>query len=184
MKRDLEASRDVSVLDLKPESPVTQIQHTRRLLADVCQQWVSYLFTRPEPWAEDFTPRGAVTLVSWNLLFGRGLACRQVVALERVHVASLEQHAPRRRALEPEEDPRRRRLTAAGLADEAERLLPPDHEADAVDGLHVAGGAREEQALGDREMLRDVVDVNQLGRDGAALQQAASCSEPTVNVGG
>src|SRR5258706_510894 len=100
------------------------------------------------------------------------------------HAPPREQPAPRRRALEPEEDPRRRRLAAAGLADEAERLLPPDGEADAVDGLHVAGGAREEQARDDREMLRDPVDANQLGRDGAALQQAPSHSEPTVNVGG
>ena len=35
------------------------------------------------------------------------------------------------------------RLAAAGFADEAERLARRDVEADAVDGLHVADGARE-----------------------------------------
>src|SRR5205807_5003233 len=56
---------------------------------------------------------------------------------EREQVAPLEPHGagadPAARPPEAEEAERRRRLAAAGLADEAERLSGPHLEADAVD---------------------------------------------------
>src|SRR5260221_2388876 len=72
----------------------------------------------------------------------------------------------------------RGRLAAAGLADEAERLARGDVEADAVDGVDLADGARQ-QSLAHREMLLEAVDLEQRrrrphgGRSRTASQQYA-----------
>src|SRR5256885_16405788 len=75
-------------------------------------------------------------------------------------------------------------LFRSGLADQAERLLVPDREADAVDRLHVARRAPDEQAAGDREVLREVLGPDQRLGDGSTLQHAASCAGPTGMIGG
>ena len=53
-----------------------------------------------------------------------------------------------------------RRLAAAGLADQPQRLALADLEADAVDRLDVPDHAAKQAAL-DREVLLDVADVQQ-----------------------
>ena len=53
-----------------------------------------------------------------------------------------------------------RRLAAARLPDEAERLAPPDREAHVVDGLHVTDLAMKHAAL-EREELREVRDLDE-----------------------
>ena len=54
-----------------------------------------------------------------------------------------------------------RRLAAAGLADEAERLARAHLEADAVDRLHARDLAPDHAAARDREVLRDVARLEQ-----------------------
>src|SRR6516165_6457373 len=55
------------------------------------------------------------------------------------------------------QQPRRRRLPAAGLADDAQRLALADHEADTIDGPHDNAGAEPVAVEGKmlREVLRD-----------------------------
>ena len=114
-----------------------------------------------------------------------GAELAQLRAGERVDVAAVEEHAPGGRPLEAKQEARGRRLAAAGLADEAERLLASDREADAVDRLHVARRPGDEQAPGDRKMLREVLDLDQrLAGDRSTLQHATSCAGPTGMVGG
>ncbi len=57
---------------------------------------------------------------------------------ERRDVLTVEQDPAARRLEEPEHRPPDRRLAAAGLADETERLAARDPQAHAVDGLDVA----------------------------------------------
>src|SRR5262249_31140494 len=52
-------------------------------------------------------------------------------------------------------------LAAAALADETERLTPPDGEADPIDRVDVAHGAAEE-AGAEREVLDQVLDPQQI----------------------
>src|SRR5439155_8442844 len=57
-----------------------------------------------------------------------GVVVPEVVAGERLDLAAVEQHAAACGALETEEQAGGRRLAAAGLADQAQRLLPSDVE--------------------------------------------------------
>src|SRR5207249_9727438 len=93
--------------------------------------------------------------------------------------------ASRRRALETEEQARRRRLATAGLSDQPERLLTADREADAVHRLDLARRARDEQTFRDGKVLRQILDADQ-GLDGGASnrQHEASCAGPTGKLGG
>src|SRR5262249_60860210 len=63
--------------------------------------------------------------------------------------------------------PAERRLSAAGLADEAERLPRAQREIDAVDGVHLADAPLED-AGHDREVLEETLDAEDL----AALRRA------------
>ncbi len=56
-------------------------------------------------------------------------------------------------------------LAGAGLADQAERLAPPDVEVDAVDGMHLAGPAAQQAAAVAGEAAGETVD----GEDGLAF---------------
>ena len=68
-----------------------------------------------------------------------------------------------------------RRLAAAGLADEAERLAALDVERDAVDGVHGADLLAEDHARGEREVLDEVADLEQrLARRPASRPQRDS----------
>ena len=62
-------------------------------------------------------------------------------------------HRAAGRLEQPGDQPARRRLAAAGLADEAEGLALCDGEVDAVDGLHGADLLLEDDAAGHREVL-------------------------------
>ncbi len=61
---------------------------------------------------------------------------------------------------EAQQEPADRRLAAARLADEAQRLAAPNREAHVVDRLHIAAPALEDSA-GDREVLGQVLDLDQ-----------------------
>ncbi len=65
----------------------------------------------------------------------------------------------RRRAFEHHQQLGQRRLAAAGLADQAERLAALQVEGDAVDRLDVADLLLEDDPLGEREVLHDVPDL-------------------------
>src|SRR5229473_721281 len=75
------------------------------------------------------------------------------------------------------------------LADEAERLARSDVEADAIDGVDLAHGARQ-QALAHREMLLEAVDLEQRRRrshgsgNRSDSKQAAKCSGAFASSGG
>jgi hypothetical protein len=75
-------------------------------------------------------------------------------------VDAVEGDLARRRLEQPQQRAAERRLAAAGLAHEAERLAAPHVEIDAVDGLQVAGGALE-QALLDREVLLEAAHAEE-----------------------
>src|SRR5207344_367674 len=57
---------------------------------------------------------------------------------------------------------RERRLAAAGLADDAQRLALAESEGDAVDRLHLRDRLLEDDPAGDREVLLDAVDDEEL----------------------
>jgi hypothetical protein len=57
---------------------------------------------------------------------------------------------------------RHRRLAAAGLADDAERLALAQREGDAVDGLHRGDFLLEDDPAGDGEVLLEVLDDEEL----------------------
>ena len=64
----------------------------------------------------------------------------------REDVGRVEVDAARGRLVEPEQQPRERRLARAGLADEPDRLAAVEHERDVVDGPDDAAGARGRRA--------------------------------------
>ena len=66
-----------------------------------------------------------------------------------------------------EHQPRGRRLAAARLADDAERLAAVDAERDVLDGVHDAAAARE-HAQADGEVLRQVLDLDERVAAGGA----------------
>ena len=82
----------------------------------------------------------------------------QPVALQRGHVDPVEADLAVGGVDEADHGAGERRLAAAGLADEAERLPAADLQRDAVDGPDRADLALEDHALGDRE-----VDLEPIG---------------------
>ena len=90
---------------------------------------------------------------------------------QRVMSVAVELDRPGRRLDEPQDEPADRRLAAARLADEPERLAPPDLEADAVDRLDRGDRPLQDPAP-DREVLDEVPDADQRavgwGRSGRA----------------
>jgi hypothetical protein len=85
----------------------------------------------------------------------------QSPAAEPRDVAALEDDLPRGQLVQAHEAAAERRLAAAGLADETERLTRVDLEADAVDGLHARDLAADDPAALDREVLRDLARLEQ-----------------------
>ena len=73
---------------------------------------------------------------------------------------------------QPEDGAADGRLAAAGLADQRQRLAARDLERYAVDRMHLAFGAAE-QAARDREVLLEVVDLEQRHGHAAACSLAA-----------
>ena len=84
--------------------------------------------------------------------------------------------------LQPGHQPTGGRLAAAGLPDEAERLALVDGERDVVDGLDLADGARDDAAGAHREVLDQVLDLEQAGalRGGAPRPWPSAGSMPVT----
>ncbi|MGY4361227.1 hypothetical protein ACVW0J_007720 [Bradyrhizobium sp. i1.7.7] len=77
-----------------------------------------------------------------------------------VDALAVEDHLARRDVEQPQDGTADRGLAAAGLADQRQRLALRDFERDTVDGIDIFGLAAE-QALFDRKMLLEVVDLEQ-----------------------
>ena len=91
-----------------------------------------------------------------------------------VDVFALEEDAALGGFLQHQEELGGGALAAAGLADNTQGLAPFNLERDAVHGLEVAGGAGEEQALGDGEVLLQVADFQQRRLPGGGLGSGVS----------
>src|SRR5262249_18492304 len=84
----------------------------------------------------------------------------EVAAVQLQHVGAFELDLARRGFDEPQDEPAGRRLAAARLAHESERLALRHRERHARHGLHRTDLAAEEPGL-DRELLHEVVDLEQ-----------------------
>ena len=84
----------------------------------------------------------------------------EVTSSERSDIGAVEHHPAARRLDQAQQRATDRRLAAARLADEAERLAATDREADVVDGLHVADLATQDPAH-QREELVEVLDLDE-----------------------
>ncbi len=74
---------------------------------------------------------------------------------------TVEDDVTRGELVEARDAARERRLSAAGLADDAERLTAPDLEADVVDRMHLGLAAAEQPVGLDREVLHDVLHLDE-----------------------
>ena len=79
-------------------------------------------------------------------------------------VAALEADRARGRLEQLEHQPRRRRLAAARLAHDAERLAPAHAQRDVLDGVHLARVARVKTPGRHGEVLGQVLDLDQRDR--------------------
>ena len=86
-------------------------------------------------------------------------------------VAAVEDDPAGRRIEEAHDAARHRRLAAAGLADDAERLALADREGDAVDGLHRGDLLLEDDSARDGEVLLQVLDDEELVAAHAAVRR-------------
>ena len=104
----------------------------------------------------------------------------QLVLLEVRDVAPLELDRAAGGLVEAGHETRRRRLAAAGLADEAEGLALVDREADAVDGLDRRADHPQALDLAEREVSLEVGDLEQ--RLVAHRTPSSCCSVATGSV--
>ena len=98
----------------------------------------------------------------------------ELVAAQGVHVLAVDEHVPVGRLLQPQDQLGRRRLAAAGLADQGQGLALADREADAVDRLDPADDLRPEHALGHREVLLQALERGGSGSAAMTLRAASS----------
>ena len=124
----------------------------------------------------------------------------QVVLAEVRDVLAVEDDRATGRLVQPEDRPADRRLPAARLADEPERLAALDVERHAVDGLHVTDVAIEDDAALDREVDLEVAELEQIAVDahgattclrkfchsssGTGLKHATLCPRSISSSGG
>ena len=85
----------------------------------------------------------------------------QLATLQVGHLAPVDLDAAVRRGQQARNQPRRRRLPAAGLADDPERLAAADVERDAIDRADRPDLLLEEDPLRDREVLDEVADLDE-----------------------
>jgi hypothetical protein len=102
-----------------------------------------------------------VRVLEHDLHVPPGLA--QLLFAEPGDVDAVEDHAARGRFHEPQNGPRGRRLAAAGLADQRDRLSLVDVEVHAVDGLDLTDHPLHENAGTDGEVLDEVVHLQHRG---------------------
>ena len=118
------------------------------------------------PWASSPSPMMSLTGIrgfsdpngSWKMICIFRRSGRSSSWLSVGDVAALELDRSRRRLDQAEDRPAKRRLAAAGLADEAEDLARADVEVDAVDRVDRRDLALEEPAQ-DREVLLEPADL-------------------------
>src|SRR5690349_12099582 len=102
---------------------------------------------------------------------------------------TIKQYRAVARLFEVQDQLRCRRLAAARLADEAQRLALGDRERYVVDRLDMAECAREQDAFSERVVLAQPLDPQQrllsrrFAHAAAARQQSAVCSAPTATLG-
>ncbi len=94
-------------------------------------------------------------------------------------VRAAEAHGAARRLEQAHDRPRQRRLAAARLADEPQRLALDEREGDVVDRVHRADDPVDEHALLDREVQLDVLDLEQRRR---AVRRAHAASRETASA--
>ena len=114
---------------------------------------------------------------SWKIICISRRSGRMRALREARDVPAVEADRARRRIEQPHHQPRGRRLAAARLADDAERLAPAARSAITSSTAWTTPFAAREHALLDREVLRQVLDLDERrrGRRGArALGRAAA----------
>ena len=116
---------------------------------------------------------------SWKIICMRVRASRMSLPGHRGQLVALEAHRAGRRPGELHDRPAGGGLSAAGLADESERLALADVEADAGDGVDDEAGAPDGEL--DHEILdaqHEVVAVAQMGL--ARSRHYETSARPTV----
>ena len=98
---------------------------------------------------------------SWNTICIARRCRRSASASRRAEVVAEPDHAPGARLDQAEHGAAEGRLAAARFADDAERLAGAQLEADAVDRLERQVAAPQQAADRDREMDREVLDLEQ-----------------------
>src|SRR5262249_17927584 len=81
---------------------------------------------------------------------------------ERRYVPAVEDDLARCGLVQAEQRPPDSGLATPGLADQAECLAPPDHEADVVDSAHVADVTIEQDSRLDRKPDPELLDLDQV----------------------
>ena len=127
----------------------------------------SRLFVRP--WTYGPSPMISPTVMrglrlaygSWKTICMSRRTAHHLLVAQLEDRLAVDRHRARRRRDEPQDDLAERRLAAAGLADQAERLAASHVEADAVDGPDRADLANAEEAAADREVLDEVLDLDE-----------------------
>ena len=146
----VESDRVEQLLDPVPQCPA--------LRDAVLQQWL----------ADDAAHRHAriqaVLRVLEDHLHARAQPAQRL-ALQGSDVGSAKHDASRGHGVEAQDDPTRRRLPAAALPDEAQRLPLADFEIEAVDRLDASNLATK-HALHHREVLGEVLDREERRRAG------------------
>ena len=129
--------------------------------------WTSALirFLGTVPWSRNGSPMMEPTVFrglseaygSWKTICMSRRSVPELPPFRLRDVVAVEPDLPLGRVVEPHHDAGERRLPAAGLADEPDRLARVDLEIDAVDRVHVADVLLEQDPLGDREVLLDAL---------------------------
>src|SRR5262249_6102559 len=99
----------------------------------------------------------------------------ELARTELLDLVALEDDYSVRRLEPPDDAAAERRLPAARLSDEPERLALGDRERDVVDGMH-ARHLTPKHALPDREILLDVLDVDER----TAVDAHAAATSPSI----
>ena len=109
---------------------------------------------------------------SWKTIWMSRRTGRICLRLNFVMSVPLKMMLAARRLDELDDRSAERRLPAAGLADDAERLSAQDRKVDPVHGAHLADGVLEDTGL-DREVLDETLDPEDLVRIAARRTPAA-----------
>jgi hypothetical protein len=104
----------------------------------------------------------------------------QLPVAELGDVSPVEDDAAVSRLVEPQDRPADGRLAAAGLADETERLPATDRQRHVVDGADVADVAVEDEPALDREVLLQVLQLDERPSAVAGIESAHAVAATRV----